>query len=203
MTYIILSKMIDETILREYGAVERYLTKGEILFVEGETPVFYYQVLSGTMKMNNYNENGNETIQAIFTEGQSFGEPAILGRFPFPANAEAIGNTRLICLEKNRLIEMLKAHPAICIELLSVISKRLQFKTMIAKEISGHEAEHRVLTLLNYLKTNAKSDGEFQVNITRQTIANLVGLRVETVIRAIGELKKNAIIEVRNRKIYL
>lgn len=86
MIYIILSKIIDETILREYGAVEKYLTKGETLFTEGDTPVFYYQVLSGTMKMNNYNENGNETIQAIFTKGQSFGEPAILGRFPFPAN---------------------------------------------------------------------------------------------------------------------
>ncbi|MBK8501553.1 MAG: Crp/Fnr family transcriptional regulator [Saprospiraceae bacterium] len=195
--------MIDETILREYGAVEKQLVKGEILFVEGDTPVYYYQVLSGIMKMNNYNENGNETIQAIFTKGQSFGEPAIFGDFPFPANAEAVENTCLICLEKKRFIEMLKEHAVICIELLRVISKRLQFKAMIAKEISGHEAEHRILAFLNYLKTNSGTQGEFQVNLTRQTIAGFIGLRVETVIRAIGELKRKGEIKVRNRKIYL
>lgn len=195
--------MIDEILLRKYGAVEKQLEKGEILFLEGETPVFYYQVLSGTMKMNNYQGNGSETIQAIFSKGQSFGEPAIFGDFPFPANAEAVENTRLICLEKSRFIEILKTHPAICIEILRVISKRLQFKAMIAKEISGYEAEHRILALLNYLKTNAKVNEEFQVNITRQTIASFVGLRVETVIRAIGELKRKGVIKVRSRKIYL
>lgn len=195
--------MIDKKILQEYGAVEKQLEKGETLFLEGEMPVFYYQVLCGTMKMNNYNERGNETIQAIFTAGQSFGEPAILGDFPFPANAEAVENTRLICLEKNLFIEMLRAHPAICIELLRVISKRLQFKAMIAKEISGHEAEHRILTLLNYLKSNAGAKSEFRVDITRQTIASLVGLRTETAIRAIRELKKKGLIKVYKRKIYL
>ncbi len=195
--------MIDEKILREYGAVEKRLAKGMILFVEGELPVFYYQVLSGSIKMNNYNENGNETIQAIFTKGQSFAEPAILGDFPFPANAEAVEDTHLICLEKARFMEMLRMHADICIELLGVISKRLRFKAMIAKEISGHEAEHRVLALLNYLKANNGVCGEFQVNLTRQTIASFVGLRVETVIRAIGELKNKGLITVRNRKIYL
>lgn len=195
--------MIDEKILRENGAVEKLLEKGETLFLEGEMPVFYYQVLSGTMKMNNYNERGNETIQGIFTAGQSFGEPAILGGFPFPANAEAVGKTRLICLEKHLFIEMLRAHPAICIELLRVISKRLQFKAIIAKEISGHEAEHRIMTLLKYLKSNAGTEGEFRVDITRQTIASLVGLRTETAIRAIRELKKKGVIKLYKRKIYL
>ncbi|MCB0628447.1 MAG: Crp/Fnr family transcriptional regulator [Lewinella sp.] len=195
--------MVEEKTLRAYGAVEKYLAKGETLFLEGEMPVFYYQVLSGAMKMNNYNEKGNETIQAIFQPGQSFGEPAILGGFPFPANAEAIEDTRLICLEKNRFIEMLRAQPAICIELLRVISRRLQFKAMIAKEIGGHEAEHRILTLLHYLKAKAEAKGEFRIDITRQTIASLVGLRTETVIRAIKEMKKKGAIKVHNRKMYL
>ncbi len=195
--------MINETILRESGAVEKRLVKGETLFTEGEMPVYYYQVLWGSIKMNNYNEKGNETIQAIFKKGQSFGEPAILGEFPFPANAEAVENTCLLCLEKNRFIEMLCEYPTLCIELLRIISKRLQYKAMIVKEIGGHEAEHRILTLLTYLKLNAGTKGKFRVDMTRQTIASLVGLRVETVIRAIGELKKKGKIDIINRKIYL
>ncbi len=195
--------MIDVATLRKHGAVEKQLARGEILFLEGDPAVFYYQVLSGAIKMNNYNDKGNEMIQGIFRDGQSFGEPAILGGFPFPANAEALEPTSLICLEKHRFFEMLKAQPETGIELLRVISKRLQFKAMIAKEMSGHEAEHRIMALLRYLKKNAEVEEEYRVNITRQAIASLVGLRVETVIRAIGELKKRGLVKVRNRKIYL
>ncbi|MCB9339018.1 MAG: Crp/Fnr family transcriptional regulator [Lewinellaceae bacterium] len=195
--------MIDEKILRKFGAVEKRLEKGEILFLEGNEAFFYYQILSGVIKMNNYNENGREMIQGLFTKGQSFGEPALLGNFPFPANAEAVEKAHLICLEKSLFFEMLKKCPEISIQLLEVISKRLQFKAMIAKEISGYEAEHRILTLLRYLKKNSKQEKEFCVNMTRQTIASLIGLRVETVIRSVNELKQKGSLKIKGRKIYI
>lgn len=195
--------MIDEKILRKFGAVEKRLEKGEILFLEGNEAFFYYQILSGVIKMNNYNENGREMIQGLFTKGQSFGEPALLGNFPFPANAEAVEKAHLICLEKSLFFEMLKKCPEISIQLLEVISKRLQFKAMIAKEISGYEAEHRILTLLHYLKKNSKQEKEFCINMTRQTIASLIGLRVETVIRSVNELKQKGSLKIKGRKIYI
>jgi CRP-like cAMP-binding protein len=196
--------MINIKLLRKTGAVERRIIKGEILFFEGDNPVFYYQILTGAIKMNNYNEEGYETIHAIFTDGQSLGEPAILGGFPFPANAVALENTLLLCLEKNRFWEMVEKHPSISMDLLKTISKRLRFKTMVSKEINGQEAEHRILSLLRHFKSNnEKGDNLFEISLTRKTIASMIGLRVETVIRAIGELKKKGMIEVRNRKIYI
>ena len=54
--------MINIELLRQYRAVEKKLDKDEILFQEEDKAVFYYQILSGSMKMNNYNENGQETI---------------------------------------------------------------------------------------------------------------------------------------------
>ncbi|MEG1266832.1 MAG: helix-turn-helix domain-containing protein [Myroides sp.] len=38
--------------------------------------------------------------------------------------------------------------------------------------------------------------------MTRQEIANFTGLRVETVIRALGKMKKNNIVEIKSQKIY-
>ena len=195
--------MIDEKILREFGAVEKRVPKGKMLFQEGEQAVFYYQIIEGAVKMNNYNDKGKEMIQGIFKKGDSFGEPALLGGFPFPANAVAIEDSHLICLAESLFFEMLKQRPEISILLLKVISRRLQFKAIIAKEIGGYEAEHRILSLLQYLKKNATPGKDFYVNITRQTIASLVGLRVETVIRAIRELKSKGKLKTKNRKIYL
>lgn len=195
--------MIAVELLRKYGAVEKRIAKGQVLFKEGDKAVFYYQILEGVVKMNNYNEEGREIIQGIFREGQSFGEPAIFGDFPFPAFAEAVEDSRLICLNIDYLTTLLKEHFEVQQHLLAVLSKRLRYKAILSKEIKGYDAEHRILTLLNYLKTEAKAEGLYRVNITRQTIADLTGLRVETVIRAIKKLEELKKLTIIKRKLFV
>jgi len=195
--------MIEIALLKEYGAVEKHLDKGEMLVQEGEIAIFYYQILSGVVKMNNYNDDGQETIQGIFEAGKSFGEPAILGDFAFPANAIAVEQSVLICLEKSRFLALLKANPDVSIQLLGILSKRLRFKAILSKEVKGFDAEHQIMTLLNYLKKDANGGAHFQIDMTRQTIANLTGLRVETVIRSLKKLAIEGKITIENRKVYL
>lgn len=195
--------MIDIALLKQYGAVEKRIVQGEMLFQEGDEAVFYYQILSGRVKMSNYNEEGQESLQGIFEVNQSFGEPALFGSFPFPANAEALEDTQLVCLEKSRLLQLLKDHFDVHFQLLATLSRRLRYKAILSKEIKGNDAAHRILSLLQYLKLEAKVEGEYQVNITRQIIANLTGLRVETVIRSIKSLEKSGQLTLKDRKIFL
>ncbi len=195
--------MINIELLIAYGAVQRKLLKDEMLFQEDDEAVFYYQIISGSIKMNNYDESGNETIQGLFKNGQSFGEPAILGDFKYPANAEAVEHTVLVKLEKSRFLKLVQENPSISLQLLSTLSKRLRFKAILSKEIKSYDAEHRIMTLLNVLKENVIGKEETLIDITRQTIANLTGLRVETVIRAIKRLEGQKQIKIIKRKIYL
>lgn len=195
--------MIDLALLKRYGAVEKHLRQGEMLFQEGDEAVFFYQILKGSIKMSNYNDEGQESLQGIFEANQSFGEPALFGDFPFPANAEALQNTQLICLEKSRLIQLLQDHFEVHFQLLATLSRRLRYKAILSKEIKGNDATNRILSLLQYLKGEAKVEGEYQVNITRQIIANLTGLRVETVIRSIKSLDKSGQLTLKDRKIFI
>lgn len=195
--------MIPISLLKKYGAVEKAITKGQVLFGEGDKAVFYYQILEGRVKMNNYNEDGKEMIQGIFTAGQSFGEPAIFGNFPFPAFAEAIEDTRLICLNHHQLILLLKENFEVHLNMLAVLSKRLRYKAILSKEIKGHDAAHRIMTLLLYLKEEAGVTTSYKVNITRQTIADMTGLRVETVIRAIKILERSGKVQIKNRHLFI
>jgi len=195
--------MISIELLKKYGAVEKRIPKGQVLFKEGDKAVFYYQILEGVVKMNNYNEEGREIIQGIFRAGQSFGEPAIFGNFPFPAFAEAVENSALICLRTDLLTKLLKENFEVHQHLLSVLSQRLRYKAILSKEIKGYDAEHRIMALLNYLKAEAKVEDLYPVNITRQTIADLTGLRVETVIRAIKKLEELKQLTIIKRKLFV
>ncbi|MGY0035461.1 helix-turn-helix domain-containing protein [Pedobacter sp. NJ-S-72] len=54
---------------------------------------------------------------------------------------------------------------------------------MMLEELANEQAEHRLYTLINYLCQDLENGAT--LNMTRQTLADMSGLRVETVIRSI------------------
>lgn len=194
--------MIEESILEAYHAEEQTLNKGDILFMEGEMPRNYYQIKTGEVKVSNYNPEGKEFMQGIFYDGQSFGEPPLLGNFPYPATSQALKETILYKLPLQRFTELLKQNFELHWKLTATLSQRLRYKAMIMKEISSHSPEHRILTLIDYLKKHAAPTHQFEVKLTRQQIADLTGLRVETVIRAIKNLENQQEVKIIGRKVY-
>ncbi|MFD1096502.1 Crp/Fnr family transcriptional regulator [Salegentibacter chungangensis] len=197
--------MIDESVLMEFGARKSWYPKGELIFGEGELAKCYFQIISGEVKMNNYNYDGKEFVQGIFYKGQSFGEPPLFGDLKYPANAEAITEVELYKLAKPHFFQLLEANPEIHLELTKTLASRLFYKAIIASELSTQEPEHRILRLLDYLKKyvhQLKEPFSFKVDLTRQQIADLTGLRVETVIRATKSLEKKNEVLISKRKIY-
>jgi CRP-like cAMP-binding protein len=59
-------------------------------------------------------------------------------------------------------------------------------------ELAIEEAEHRLLTLIRYLVEHESSRSKTPVKLafTRQQLADMTGLRVETVIRSIKSLEQ-------------
>lgn len=197
--------MVPENLLLEFGAKKTEYSKGDQVFREGETALNYYQVLSGEVKMNNYNFDGKEFIQGFFGSGQSFGEPPLFADVKYPANAEAVSDCQIIQLHKSQFFHLLTTHPDIHLKMTETLAKRLFYKAIMVAEISSQEPEHRILRILDYFKKHVhQTEGKFtyKVDLTRQQIADLTGLRVETVIRATKALEKKGELKIKNRKVY-
>jgi CRP-like cAMP-binding protein len=197
--------MINEELLLDFNAKTVDYSKGEIIFLENETARYYYQIISGAVKMNNYNDDGKEFIQNVFYKTQSFGEPPLFIEVKYPANAIAFSDCKLIKLDKKSLFDLLYKHPEIHLNITKSLANRLYYKAIIASEISSQEPEHRVLRFFDYLKNDvAKVKGEFafKIDYTRQQIADTLGLRVETVIRAIKNLEKKKMVLIMKRKVF-
>ncbi|MGI9526292.1 MAG: Crp/Fnr family transcriptional regulator, partial [Weeksellaceae bacterium] len=142
-----------------------------------------------------------EFTQGVFGKGDSFGEPPLLIDETYPSTAVATTSSIIYQLPKDRFLDLLKAYPEYSLALNTKLSKMLYFKATMATEISLYDPEHRILTLLNFLKTK-DPDTVQMVELTRQQIANLTALRVETVIRAIKSLEAKGELKIKNRKIY-
>ncbi len=197
--------MISEKLLLDFGGESLEFAKGDRIFSEGQQAVCYYQIESGEVKMNNFNEDGKEFIQGIFFPGQSFGEPPLFADVKYPAHAEALSDARVFRLSKSNFLELLKSNPEQHMEITKALAARLYYKSIMAAELSSQDPEHRILRILDYLKKyvhQLKEPFSFEVDITRQQIADLTGLRVETVIRATKSLEKKGELKIKNRKLY-
>lgn len=196
--------LISVALLESVNAKKIQLKKGAILFREGQTSKFYYQVISGEIKMNNFNDEGKEFIQGIFTAGSSFGEPPLLCDLTYPANAEALTDAEIYTVEKEAFFKLILENPEVNLNISKYLAERLYFKSIMATEISTQEPEHRILKLIDYLKSQEKAPKEFRyrVALTRQQIADLTGLRVETVIRAVKSLERKQELQIEDRKIF-
>ncbi|MDJ0367709.1 Crp/Fnr family transcriptional regulator [Hymenobacter sp. H14-R3] len=195
--------MIEVEILEQFGATQKSLDKGETLFAEGEPAHFYHQVLHGEVRMVNHIEDGTEFIQGIFRAGQSLGEPPLFGQFPYPASAVASQPAVVSRLAYPALVELLHQYFDIHQRFLATLAKRLQYKSMQAREMSSYPADHQLLTLLSYFKRQAGDPPAYLVPLTRQELADLTGLRVETVIRTVKQLEQAGKLALHEGKIVL
>ena len=197
--------MIPEELLLKFNAYYKDFKKGEIIFSENHAAYNYYQICSGAVKMNNYNDDGKEFIQGVFYKNQSFGEPPLFIDVKYPANAETISDSKILVISKEQLFKLLQENPVIHLKITQSLAKRLYYKAIIASEISSQEPAHRVLRFIDYLKNDVyKTTGNFtfKVDYTRQQIADILGLRVETVIRVIKSLEKKGALKILKRKVF-
>lgn len=197
--------MIEIDLLLQYGAKVNAYNKGDTIVQEGQSASSYFQIKSGRVKMNNYSDDGKEFIQAIFEEGQSFGEPPLFIDEGYPANAEALTMVELYQLSKEAFLNMLKQENHVSMAINKSLAKRLYYKSIMAPDISSQDAQKRILTLLTYFKDHQKGEKqqEFIVELTRQQIGDLTGLRVETVIRSLKQLEKENQVRIVRSKVIL
>lgn len=196
--------IIDVDLLLAWGATFHELEKGQVLFCEGDNAHFYYQVVKGRIKMCNCNDEGKEFIQGFFEGGESFGEPPLFDGAAYPASAEADEASVVIRLRKENFLQLLKDNFEVHFCFTKLLAKRLRFKSLISKEISSYGPLHRVSTLLQEYKKSRMlvEDGLLKIDLTRQQIADMTGLRVETVIRSIRELQKKGELKIERGKVF-
>jgi CRP-like cAMP-binding protein len=197
--------ILPEKILLDYKATLKQYKKDEYIFYEDDNPDYYYQINKGVIKMSSYSSNGQEFIQGIFKSGRSFGEPPLFGNFTYPNNAIAMEDSTVYRLPSAIFFGLLSKNYELHRKFNQILSERLRYKAIILKEISSYCPDHIILTLLNYIRDNSpnKNDSPFLVPNTRQQLADMCGLRVETVIRNIKKLQNEGKIIIKEHKIYL
>ncbi|MBL7858000.1 MAG: Crp/Fnr family transcriptional regulator [Cyclobacteriaceae bacterium] len=197
-------KVFPVKTLEQYHAKLITLRKDQMLVQEGDKALDFFQVEDGSVKMFIASQDGQEFIQGIFGKGESFGEPALIGKFPYPSNVVAIEKSKVWKLPSDSFFQLLKENFELHLKMDLVLCNRLKYKSMVLAEISSYDPEHRLLTLLRYFKSKSVKTGipdAVIIPYTRQQLADMSGLRVETVIRTVKKMEKEGKLQLEGHKI--
>ncbi|CAN5620427.1 Crp/Fnr family transcriptional regulator [soil metagenome] len=173
---------------------EKRFAKGELIYSEGSTARYFYEVKNGEVKIVTSNDEGKEFTQGIYKAGESFGVPSLLCDKPYPSVASANTECELYILPKEDFLLLLKNNYDFHFNITKMISDRFLFKTMMLHEVANEEGEHRLLTLIHYLMAQKKA-ANATLDITKQQLADMTGLRVETVIRIMKNIEDKGMIK--------
>lgn len=196
--------MINIDLLLASGAAYKKVNKGAIIFQEGSNCSFYYQLVSGKVRWMNINDEGKEFIQNIIEPGECFGELPLFDDEPYAATAVADEDAVLLRLHKPTFTQLLKENQDVHIKFSRLLAQRVRSKFMMLKSLACHDPEKIISNLLAYLKKENKNYccNCNQVKLTRQQIADMTGLRVETVIRSMRHMHEKGELHINKGKVY-
>ncbi len=181
------------------AACKRKTHRGRMhLFYQGDPGSQLYIVLRGGVKIYYDGENTDqETILAMLTKGEFFGEMALLCGGERTASAVTIAEeTELLLLDQNSFYAILKDSPELAIALLRNLATRLKKANENLASMAFESARARIAKLL--LARADPVSGLLCPPLSQTEMANLIGKRRETVARSLAELEKSGVLK-RNR----
>jgi len=176
---------------------KRYDRK-QMIFQEGESCKSLQLIEVGTVRVVKTLESGRELILNIFRQGESVGEVALIDGADYPASAWTQDDTIILELSKEDYFEMSKKFHEIPFATIRDLNLRVRSMAQRVHELGSGNVESRLARFFLAFSKTGKPRGDglwIPIYLSRQELADMVGVRIETVIRIMSQWHKEKILE--------
>jgi CRP/FNR family transcriptional regulator, cyclic AMP receptor protein len=107
------------------GALGKFLHDGEIIVRQGDVGECMYVIQTGRVEVFK-EQNGEEVPLGTLEAGDFFGEMALVDRAVRSATVRAIGETRLLSVDKRTFLRRVHEDPALALRIVEKMSRRIR-----------------------------------------------------------------------------
>jgi len=174
----------------------RDLVRGDVVFAEGADADALYIVRTGRIAISNKSFDGRESMVALMERGDLFGEMSLFDGLGRSAEARALEPSTVVAIPYAPLQVLWEDHPQLLWRGIAMLSRRLRamdeaLADSFFLDVTGRTAKH-LLELAGELD-------EFEIPITQEELAGLVGASRERVNKAISNFQRLGWIEQQDR----
>ena len=177
---------------------DKTLGKGEVLFHEQDPADAMYAVITGQMKLVRYSPGGKEMLLHLVGPGETFAEAALFGSRTYPATAVALTETRLWCLPRQRLEDLVRRSPELGLALVGSISLWTRKLAAKLELLTQRRVEERlaVYVIGRARGQDLRSGAAISLTEPKNLIAAQCGTAPEVLSRTFRRLEEEGILEV-------
>jgi CRP/FNR family transcriptional regulator len=195
--FVSLSSEAIQTLTLEMS--HRTYQKGEQIVHEGDAPLGFTVIREGSAKAYRTSSEGREQILYIFPKNDYFGARFLFTEEKVPYSVEALEECKVCILSKARFEKLLIEQSTIALQIIGAMANRMSRLETIMQSMGGRNAELRIASMLLEFKDTygkeAKKGIEINLPLSREGLANYLGLARETLSRKMVQFEEDGLIE--------
>lgn len=186
------------------SSTSRSFPKNTVVIHENDPADSLFLIESGRVKVYCSDKNGKEFIMNTQSEGDYFGELALLDDSSRSASVRTVEKSSFCIIYKDDFNRVLEEHPNIARKLIQNLAARVRKLTADVKSLALQDVYGRVANVLMDL-AEERGDGTLFIpeKLTQQDIADRVGASREMVARILKDLTIGDYIRFEGRHIII
>ena len=197
----------DDLLRIVQAARRRQIPAGTFLFHQGDPAEMIYIPVQGRLKLTQITPEGDEVILRYVGVGEMSGATAVFGGTAYPASAQTVAETIVLGWDNETMIQLIGQYPCLGLNILHLLSVRLQELQDRLRELSTERVERRIaralLRLVSQLGCKAETGVLIDLQLSRQDLANMTGTTLYTVSRILSRWEEEGIIETGREKVLI
>jgi len=183
----------DFELLHRAGS-KLHFDRGETIFNEGDTAEYAYSVVSGAVRLCKHMADGRRQIAQFLLPGDFF---SFVDMAEHSFTAEAVNDVVLACYPQRQIDRLTEERPALRRFFGSLLSRRVRDVQNHLVMLGRQTAKEKVASFLVMLIERENTEtAHLDVPMSRQDIADFLGLTIETVCRVLSAMKRERLLDI-------
>lgn len=178
-------------------------SRKHILYREGQRPRAVYHIIKGKVKVVKTNQDGKELITNIFAAGDFFGYTAVLEDVNYKEEAEILEDAELMLIPLEDFIQLVSNDMQIAQTFIKIITKNIAEKEESLLNLAYNSLRKKVAfgLIQLYDKYKLTENPKPVLNLSRENMAQSIGIATESLIRTLSDFKDEKLIDIQAGKV--
>jgi CRP/FNR family cyclic AMP-dependent transcriptional regulator len=179
--------------------------KGATLFVEGQASRGVFILCAGHVKLSTSSADGKTLILRISEPGDLLGLPDTISGRPYEVTADVIEPTQANFISRTDFLNFLREHGEAALRVAQELSENYQTALAEMRTIGlSHSAKEKLARFLLDWSAHHPSDNgaiRFNLTLTHEEIAQMIGASRETVTRLFADFKRKNLLHIKGSSV--
>lgn len=182
-----LARPVVENLLAD-AWVQRF-PRNRVLFLEDEPATRFYAIFDGWVKLFRQTEEGQESVIAVLSRGETFAEAAMFDQGVFPVSATTVDDSRLLVVPAESFMRRIGQHPDYLFNILASMSRHLRRLVSQVEHLTVRSTTERLAIFLLHLCDGTGDSAVVRLPLDKALIAGRLGMQPETLSRSLAKLR--------------